>query len=127
MKPQQLLMVTLPPVKGDSPPDGGVSTTIVEPFRAGANWMTHVPGSLFVAMIASWIEIPSGPGLATSAFTEDVSPFTTTVAFVAMITVPRLRTTGGIANGGRRVAFRADPAAVGGQLVRWCGEYPDCQ
>jgi hypothetical protein len=88
LKPQQLLMVTLPPFKGDSPPDGGVSTTIVEPFRAGANWMTHVPGPLFVAVIASWREIPSGPGLATSAFTEDVSPLISIVAFVTVITVP---------------------------------------
>ena len=73
---------------------------MVEPFRAGANWMFHVPGSLFVAMIASWREIPSGPGLATSAFTEDVSPFTATVAFVTVITVPRLRTTAGMVTAG---------------------------
>ncbi len=69
---------------------------MMEPFSAGANWMFHVPGSLFVAMMASWIEIPSGPGLATSAATEDVSPFTATVALVTVITVPRLRTTGGM-------------------------------
>src|ERR1039457_137862 len=90
------LMVTLPPLKGCNPWDGGASTTIVEPFNAGANWMTHVPGSLLVAVSASWREIPSGPGLATSAATDDVSPFTTTVAFVTVITVPRLRTTGGM-------------------------------
>src|ERR1017187_4429023 len=89
------LIVTLPPLKGGNPWDGGVSTTTVEPFSAGANWMFHVPGSLFVAMIASWIEIPSGPGLAMSAFTDDVSPLIAIVALVTVITVPRLRTTGG--------------------------------
>src|ERR1039458_144883 len=90
------LIVTLPPVKNGNPrnpTDGVGSKWMVEPFRAAANWMTHEPGSLFVAMTASGREIPSGPGLATSAFTEDVSPFTATVAFVTVITVPRLRTT----------------------------------
>ena len=73
---------------------------MVEPFRAGANWMTHVPGSLLVAMTASGREIPSGPGLATSAFTEDMSPLTATEAFVTVMTVPRLRTTVGTVTAG---------------------------
>jgi len=48
------LMVTLPPDKADNPLIlGPESTTIVDPFSAGANWMFHVPGSLFVAMTAS--------------------------------------------------------------------------
>ncbi len=62
--------------------------------------MFHVPGSLLVAMTASWSEIPSGPGLATSAATEDVSPLIAIVAFVTVITVPRLRTTAGTVTAG---------------------------
>jgi len=62
--------------------------------------MFQVPGSLFVAVMASTREIPSGPGLAISAFTEEVSPFTTPVALVTVIRVPRLRTTAGMVTAG---------------------------
>src|SRR5438132_1456830 len=112
------LMVTLPPFKGLSPPDGGVSTTIVEPFSAGANWMFHVPGLLFVALIASSIEIPSGPGLAVSAFTDDVSPFTTTVAFCDRDNRAAIENHGRNGHGWRCEAFRANRSAIGRQGVR---------
>src|SRR5439155_11186149 len=64
-------IVTPPPVSG-----GRSSTRTIDLRRsAPANPIVHVPGSLFVASIASRNEIPSGPGFATSASTLDVSPF----------------------------------------------------
>ena len=48
---------------------------IVAPLSDGANRIVRVPGSLFVAVIDSRSETPSGPGFASRAATLEVSPF----------------------------------------------------
>ena len=64
-------IVTPPPSSGGS----WESNVIVAPLSEGAKRIVYAPGSLFVAVIASRSETPSGPGFASRAATLDVFPF----------------------------------------------------
>src|ERR671936_1609263 len=67
------------------PPRSGGITLSTTTVIAVSNRDVYVPGSLFVAWIASRNEIPSGPGLAASAATLDTSPFTASELVVTTI------------------------------------------
>jgi hypothetical protein len=80
---------TFPPVSSGSEWPKYAPTSIVLPASDEAKPIVYVPGSLFVASIASRSEIvPSAPGFARRSATEDVSPSRSSELAVTVIGIP---------------------------------------